>query len=76
MMETPAVLSRDVGLADEVLQAGAGVIGMDSVAELLRDRERRAAMGRNGRALVESRFSWPRVAQEMETAYKRIAGKR
>ena len=30
---------------------------------------RRAEMGHNGRALVESRFAWPRVAEEMEKAY-------
>jgi glycosyltransferase involved in cell wall biosynthesis len=72
MMETPVVLSGDVGLADEVMQAGAGIIGMDGVADLLSDRERRELMGRKGRALVESRFAWPRVAQEMEAAYGKI----
>lgn len=68
-METPVVLSRDVGLADEVVHAGAGIVGMEDVAALLRDPERRAEMGRKGRALVESRFTWPRVAEEMERAY-------
>lgn len=69
MMETPVVLSSEVGLADEVLRAGAGIIGLDGVGELLRDPARRAKMGKNGRALVESRFSWERVAAEMEEAY-------
>jgi glycosyltransferase involved in cell wall biosynthesis len=73
-METPVVLSRDVGLAEEVARAGAGIIGLEGVAELLRDRHRREQMGRNGRKLVESRFAWPRVAQEMEEAYGRIVG--
>lgn len=68
-METPVVLSRDVGLADEVAHAGAGIVGLEEVAALLRDPERRAQMGRKGRALVESRFTWPRVAEEMERAY-------
>ena len=68
-METPAVLSAGVGLADEVVQAGAGVVGLDDVPALLDDEERRLEMGRKGRALVESRFSWPRVAREMEEAY-------
>ncbi len=71
-METPVVLSGDVGLADEVVQAGAGIIGLDGVADLLRDQPRRDQMGRNGRILVESRFAWPRVAQEMEAAYAKI----
>jgi len=70
MMETPVVLSSEVGLADEVTAANAGIVGLAGVEALLRDPARRAEMGRNGRALVESRFSWPRVAREMENAYE------
>ena len=73
-METPAVLSRDVGLAEEVVRAGAGIIGIENVADLLRDRQRREQMGRNGRLLVESRFAWTRIAREMEEAYEKIVG--
>jgi glycosyltransferase involved in cell wall biosynthesis len=71
-METPVVLSRDVGLTEEVVRAGAGVIGLEDAAALLGDPERRAEMGRKGRALVESRFTWPRVAEEMERAYESL----
>jgi glycosyltransferase involved in cell wall biosynthesis len=70
-METPAVLSADVGLAEEVVSADAGAIGLDAVEPLLRDDARRAEMGRNGRALVESKFTWPHVAARMEEAYLR-----
>jgi glycosyltransferase involved in cell wall biosynthesis len=69
-METPVVLSSAVGLADEVVRAKAGVVGLEGVAELLRDRGRREDMGKRGRALVESRFTWPRVAEQMEEAYR------
>jgi glycosyltransferase involved in cell wall biosynthesis len=75
-METPVVLSRGVGLADDVLRADAGVIGLEEVPALLDDPQRRAEMGRNGRALVESRFAWPRVAEEMEAAYCSIRSPR
>lgn len=75
-METPVVLSPGVGLADEVVRAEAGAIGLESIEGLLRDGTRRAAMGRNGRALVESRFAWSRVAQEMEEAYCSIRSRR
>lgn len=71
-MQTPAVLSSGVGLADEVVNADAGVIGVEAIAALLRDPARRAQMGRNGRALVESRFAWPRVAAEIERAYEAL----
>ncbi len=75
-METPVVLSKDVGLADEVVRANAGAIGLESIAPLLADAARRADLGQNGRALVESRFAWPRVAQEMETAYCSLRSRR
>ena len=68
-METPAVLSPEVGVAPEVVAAGAGILGVDGIGALLEDAERRAAMGRNGRALVESRFAWSRIATEFEQAY-------
>ena len=70
-MGTPAVLSEGVGLAEEVVMANAGAIGADAIAALLRDPARRAEMGRNGRALAESRFAWPKVAAEMEKEYER-----
>lgn len=71
-METPAVLSSGVGLAEDVVNAGAGDIGFDAVASLLDDAAARAEMGRRGRELVESRFAWPMVAKEMEEAYVRV----
>jgi len=70
MMETPAALSPEVGLADDVVHADAGIIDVDAIPALLADRERRAAMGRNGRVLVETKFTWPRVAAAMEDAYR------
>jgi glycosyltransferase involved in cell wall biosynthesis len=70
-METPVALSPEVGLAQQVVEAGAGVLGLD-LASLLEDAERRERMGRAGRTLVESRFAWPRVAEEMETAYRAL----
>ncbi|HEX6097996.1 MAG TPA: glycosyltransferase [Thermoanaerobaculia bacterium] len=75
-METPAVLSSGVGLAEEVVRAGAGVVGLDAVPALLEDAAARAEMGRRGRALVESRFAWPIVAERMEEAYCSIKSRR
>jgi glycosyltransferase involved in cell wall biosynthesis len=75
-METPVVLSEGVGLAEEVVRANAGTIGVQSIAALLKDPVRREQMGRNGRALVESRFAWPGVAAEMEKEYERCSSNR
>jgi len=79
MMETPVVLSAGVGLAPDVANAHAGIVAddfADTIRTLLDDAPLRAALGRNGRALVESRFTWPVVAAEMEEAYCSIASRR
>lgn len=68
-METPVVVSAEVGLAEDVARARAGIVGFEGVESLLRDADRRSEMGQNGRKLVESRFAWPRVAEEMEMQY-------
>jgi glycosyltransferase involved in cell wall biosynthesis len=76
MMETPVVLSPEVGLAPEVEAAGAGIVTRDfgaAIAALLRDP---GEMGRRGRALVESRFTWPAVVPRMEEAYQCLTASR
>ena len=72
-METPVVLASGVALARDVEAAGAGIVGLEAIGPLLRDTEKRSAMGRNGRRLVESRFAWDTVAEAMERQYEMIA---
>lgn len=74
--ETPVIVTPAVGLADEVKRSGAGVIAdgdpqslADAIARLLSDPAAREAMGRRGRAAAEERFTWMRVAAQMEAAY-------
>ncbi|HVR40520.1 MAG TPA: glycosyltransferase [Thermoanaerobaculia bacterium] len=77
MMETPVIVTPGVGLADEVARANAGIVTNDvggAMAELLADSAKRAELGANGRALVERRFAWERVAAEMEEAYELAVG--
>jgi glycosyltransferase involved in cell wall biosynthesis len=69
-METPVVLSPEVGLAPDVCAAGAGATGAEAIARLLQDPARRTQMGTQGRALVETRFTWPPIAAQMEEAYR------
>lgn len=70
-METPVVVSSGVGLADDVAAAGAGIVSDDLAGAintvLAHSGE---SMGRNGRTLVESRFTWDAVAADMENAYR------
>jgi glycosyltransferase involved in cell wall biosynthesis len=76
---TAVIVTPGVGLADDVRRSRAGVVCDRSpkqlgaaIDELLGDRQRRTEMGENGRRLVEERFTWPRVAAEMEAHYARL----
>jgi glycosyltransferase involved in cell wall biosynthesis len=75
----PVIISDKVNIWREVAAAGAGrVIPCDAEAladqilDLLAHPEAAAQMGRQGRALVEERFHWPRIARHLAEAYARI----
>ena len=69
-----AVVSTTVGAEGLPLVDGTHFVRADGPAEfaravvsLLRDRDRRRALGTAGRHLVEARYSWATVAREFET---------
>lgn len=77
--ETPVLLTAEVGLADEVRRARAGIVVpaqpreiANAMNKLLADPQERRAMGQRGRHAVETRFTWPHVAAEMEAQYARL----
>jgi glycosyltransferase involved in cell wall biosynthesis len=77
--QTPVVVTAEVGLAEDVRRARAGVVVppqpreiANAINALLADPETRRGMGERGRRVVEERFTWPRVAAEMEAHYERL----
>jgi phosphatidylinositol alpha-1,6-mannosyltransferase len=44
----------------------------EKVGELLRDPDRGAALGRNGRALAEREFRWDQIADRLAEFYERV----
>jgi glycosyltransferase involved in cell wall biosynthesis len=70
MMETPVVVTPAVGLAPDVVEAGAGIASDDFATALAQILENPRDYGQRGRQLVESKFSWPTVAAQMEEAYR------
>lgn len=81
----PCVVTRSRNFP-EVETSGAGVVtplcakavadGMRVVlTDVLASPEARAAMGQRGRALVLSKYTWPRVAEQMLASYVRYTGR-
>lgn len=73
------VVTPEVGIAPAVEAAGAGwVVDGDPetlgsrVAELSANGALRQAMGERGRATAQREFSWDRVAERMESAYRTV----
>jgi glycosyltransferase involved in cell wall biosynthesis len=76
---TPVVVTPEVGLAAEVARSGAGIVAQgdprllaDAISQLLRDPARCAEMGAGGRKAVKDRYTWSRVAEEMESRYAQL----
>jgi glycosyltransferase involved in cell wall biosynthesis len=72
----PVIVSPHVNLAPEIEAAGAGwVTPLErntlevTLAEALHDAEGRARRGAAGRALVQSRFTWSAVAEQLAGLY-------
>jgi glycosyltransferase involved in cell wall biosynthesis len=76
---TPVIVTPEVGLADDVRAAGAGLVASGdasalaaAIGQLVSDPPLQREMGARGRRLVAERFTWPVVAERMEREYARI----
>jgi polysaccharide biosynthesis protein PslH len=74
-----AVVSTTVGAEGLPLVPGRHFLAADApaafaeaVVALLRDPARRRALGAAGRRLVERRYSWPQVAREFESRFRKV----
>jgi glycosyltransferase involved in cell wall biosynthesis len=75
----PVVISDQVNIHAEVSGAGAGLVTACDAGEvtaalelLLRDAERRRAMGAAGRRLVQERFTWPAIVEQLTAEYQKV----
>jgi glycosyltransferase involved in cell wall biosynthesis len=75
----PVVVTPEVGVAPLVRDAGAGwvvdgdphTLGM-RISELCANPSLMLEMGERGRAVARGQFSWDRVAERMESAYRTV----
>ena len=78
---TPVVISDQVDIHREIAEAGAGLVTTLDPAEvagaigrLLDDPDAAERMGRAGEALAARRYSWERVAADVEALYEEVVG--
>jgi glycosyltransferase involved in cell wall biosynthesis len=77
----PVVCSRIAGLEELVVAAGAGIVVpvaepaalAAGLRQLLADDAMRAECGRRGRALVEGRYDFRRVSEQLGWLYRELA---
>jgi glycosyltransferase involved in cell wall biosynthesis len=78
----PVGISDKVNIWREVQDAGAGLVApttVSAVAEQIVSLARKpdlATMGARGRKLVEERFAWDKIAQDLESVYRSLAAKK
>ena len=76
------VVGGDIGPVRAVIDEGKDglLVGQtpgaiaDALLHLLERPALRAEMGRRGRAKVEARYTWPRLAEQTEAVYRRVLG--
>ena len=75
----PVVLSRHVGLADAVLEGGAGLVCDDDTGSLavclrqmLQSPQAASRMGEAAQQVVRERYLWDTVARDMTSAYHSV----
>lgn len=80
--QLPVLVTPDVQIAPEIEQAKAGMIiegetelYTTAIAQLLENPQWRRHLGENGRKLVQNRYSWGAIAQQLATAYQEIIEK-
>jgi glycosyltransferase involved in cell wall biosynthesis len=75
----PIIISNNTSICNEVREANAGIITNNSIQEisdailfLLKNEELAREMGKNGRNLINNKFSWQIVAKNMKNEFTKI----
>lgn len=76
---TPVVITPEIQIAPNITAAQAGLVVegtaeafQDAIAQLLQSPELRSQYGQNGRKLVQERFVWDAIAQQLIPIYQSI----
>jgi glycosyltransferase involved in cell wall biosynthesis len=76
---TPVIVTKEVGICDEVKISSAGLISdgsavdlAEKIRQMLNDTDRSAEMGSNGRSVVRQKYDWSVIATRMEKIYSEL----
>jgi glycosyltransferase involved in cell wall biosynthesis len=77
---SPVVVTKIAGVADDVAKREAGMVVSPgdarelakAISLILRDEQMAARMGLAGRRLIEEKYSWKRVAAQVESVYREV----
>ncbi len=76
----PVVVTPEVGIAGAVIEANAGIVTQGkpqaiakTINRILSNDELRKSMGQAGAKLVQEKYRWESVAQQMEAEYQTLA---
>lgn len=78
--KTPVITTNIVGIADEIKKNNCGIVVepknsnqlSKAIINLIQNDKLKRQMGDNGRKLVEKRYSWKKVAKDMEKLYMEV----
>lgn len=78
--KTPVVTTNIVGIAEDIKENNCGLIVepkninqlSNAISNLLEKKMKRNSMGENGRKLIEKKYTWKKVAREMENVYRSV----
>ena len=78
--ETPVISTTIVGVSDDVIQTGSGLIIPpknvekieESIIKILSDKELISMMGKNGRKLVKEKYEWKKISEDIHSLYEEL----
>lgn len=78
--KTPVISTDIVGVADDVIKTNSGIIIppkdvkalKESIIKILKDPELQKNMGENGRKLVQQKYEWKQIAEDIHTLYHEV----
>ena len=81
-VETPVIVTRGIPIHEQIEREAAGLVAdrtppavAAGITQILTDATLAAKLGKNGRLLVESEYSWAEIARRVEELYRDVVNR-